>query len=98
MFLSSSFCEWDLEWAAVAQHGVQDVDASAGEGEDGLVVAFAFGSFAVVEGAAGGVVKRAERGLVEDPFEGLVAAAGALEVADLARLLEDGRQAGCGGE
>jgi len=47
--------------------GVQDVDVWSCEGEDGLVVSFALGSFAVAEGAAGGVVKRAERGLVEDP-------------------------------
>jgi len=35
----------------VAQHGPQDVEASAGQGEDGLGVGFAFGAFAVVVGA-----------------------------------------------
>src|ERR671939_647782 len=98
MLLSSSFCERDLERAAVAEHGVQNVDSASCQGEDGLVVSFAFGSFAVVEGAAGGVVKRAECGLVEDAFEGLVAASGALEVVDLSGLSEDGCQAGGGGE
>lgn len=36
---------------AVAEHGVEDVAASAGEGDEGLVVAFALGDFAVVVGA-----------------------------------------------
>jgi hypothetical protein len=33
----------------VAEHGPQDVDAAAGESEDGLTVAFALGAFALVE-------------------------------------------------
>lgn len=77
---------------------MEDVDASACEGDDGLMVGLAFGSFARVEGPAGGVVERAEGGLEEDAFERLVAAAGALEVADLARLLENGCEPGCGRE
>jgi hypothetical protein len=45
-----------------AQDGVQDVDSSAGQGDEGLVVSFAFGAFAVVEGAAGRVaLQGAER-------------------------------------
>src|SRR5690242_12721008 len=98
MLLSSSFCELDLERAAIPEHGVQDVDPASGEREDGLVVAFAFGSFAVVEGAAGGVAERAERGLVEDAFEGLVGSASSLEIADLSGLFEDRCEAGGGGE
>jgi hypothetical protein len=35
---------------SVAEHGVEEVGASAGEGDEGLVVAFAFGAFAVVVG------------------------------------------------
>jgi hypothetical protein len=46
MLLSSSFCELDLERAAVAEHGVQDVDSASCQCGDGLVVSFAFGSFA----------------------------------------------------
>jgi hypothetical protein len=80
------------------EHAQDDVAAAAGEADERGVVAFAFGSFAVVEGAAGRVSERTERGLVEDAFEGLVAAAGSLEVADLAGLFEDRRQAGCGGQ
>ena len=34
----------------IAEHGPQDVDAAAGEGEDGLLVRFTFGAFAVIEG------------------------------------------------
>ncbi len=81
------------------QYGVQHVDASAGQGDDGLVVAFALGSFPVVEGAAGRVaLQGAERGLVEDPFEGAVAAGSASLVAGFAGLDEGGCQAGRGGE
>src|SRR5271155_3141669 len=39
----------------VAQHRPQDVEASSGQGQDGLGVGFAFGSFAVVVGARRGV-------------------------------------------
>ena len=35
---------------AVSDHGVQGEDAAVGQGEDGLVVAFALGSFALVVG------------------------------------------------
>jgi hypothetical protein len=51
---------------------MQDVDAATGAREDSLVASFAFGAFAVVEGAADGVTKRAEERLIEDPLEGLV--------------------------
>lgn len=37
---------------AVSEHGVQDRESAVGEGDDGLVVSFALGSFAVVVGAA----------------------------------------------
>src|SRR5687768_1765974 len=73
MVLSSGFGGSDLVGLAVAEHGVQDVDAASCERDDGLVVGLAFGSFAGVEGAAGGVAERAERGLDEDAFEGAVA-------------------------
>ena len=36
---------------SVAEEGPEDVDAAAGQGEDGLDVALAFGSFAFVEPA-----------------------------------------------
>jgi hypothetical protein len=48
--------------------------------------------------AAGGVLERAEGGLVEDALQGFVAAAGAPQVADLAGLFEDRGEPGCGGE
>src|SRR3954453_9510519 len=98
MWLSSSFGGSDLVWLAVCEDGVQDVDAAAGERDDGLVVGLVFGAFAGVEGFAGGVLQRAEGGLEEDAFERLVGGGGAFEVADLARLLEHGSEAGGGGE
>jgi len=39
----------------VADHGVQGQDAAVGQGEDGLVMAFALVSFALVVGPADGV-------------------------------------------
>lgn len=64
---------------SVAEDRVEHVDLASGQGDEGLVAAFAFGSLAVVEGPRGGVaLDGAERGLVEDAFEGLVAAYGAL--------------------
>ena len=39
----------------VAEHGPEHVDPSAGEGEDGLGVSFALGSFALVEGLEAGL-------------------------------------------
>src|SRR3954469_12775966 len=98
MRLSSGFGVSALVGRSVAQHGVQDVDAAAGEREDGLVVGVSLGAFEPVEGLAVGVAERAERRLEEDALEGLVAAVGAFEVAELAGLLEDWCQAGRGGE
>ena len=39
------------------EHGEDDVAAAAGQADEGGVVAFAFGSFAVVEGFGGGVAQ-----------------------------------------
>jgi hypothetical protein len=49
-------CRGGLVGGVVAEHGPQDVEASAGQGENGLGVGFAFGAFPVVVGAGGGVV------------------------------------------
>lgn len=46
----------------VAEHGEQDVDAAAGQADQGGVVAFALGSLAVVVGTAGWVGQGSERG------------------------------------
>ena len=51
MFLSSGELAVGLIKRSVAEHGVEDVAASAGEGDEGLVVAFALSDFAVVVGA-----------------------------------------------
>jgi hypothetical protein len=75
MFLSSSQSMVGLVEGAVAEHGVEDVAAPASEGDEGLVVAFALGDFAVVVGAGDGVAERGERGEEQGPFEDLVPAA-----------------------
>ena len=55
---SSRYGVIDSVWLSGAQDGVQDVDASAGQGDEGLVVSFAFGAFAVVEDPAAEFVTR----------------------------------------
>ena len=47
-----------LETTLVAQQCPQDVDAAACQGEDGLGMAFAFGSLAVVEGVRDWLLQR----------------------------------------
>jgi hypothetical protein len=48
--------------ALVAQRGPNDVDAMAGEGEDGLAVSVSFRSFAVIEGSGRRAALNADRG------------------------------------
>lgn len=89
----------DSEWPPGAQDGMQDVDASAGQGDERMVMPFALGSFAVVEGTAGGVaLQRAEGGLVKDAFEGFVACCSAAQVVHLAGLAQCGGQPSGTGE
>jgi hypothetical protein len=53
MSLSNSCEHWDGSWflifGVVAEHDAEDVDAAAGEGDEGLLMEFSFGSFLVVE-------------------------------------------------
>src|SRR5437763_1046253 len=84
--------------STIAQHGPQDVHATAGEREERLMVPLSLPALACVEGAARGAGERAERRLVEDPLEALVAAKRAPQEADLARLPEHGSQPGGRGE
>jgi hypothetical protein len=51
MCLSSGEGVVGLIEGAVAEHGVEDVTAAAGEGDEGLVVAFALSDLPVVVGA-----------------------------------------------
>jgi hypothetical protein len=97
---SSGEFEVLAEGPAAVERGPEDVDA-AGEGGDGLVVAFYFAARAVPpvrarrgretssEGAAVGLAERAEGGLADD--------CGVPEEADLGRLAQDRSDAG-GGE
>ena len=102
MRASSGELEVLLEGLPAVEHGPEDVDASSGEGEDGLVMAFALAPLAVPsvragrgrrtssEGAAVGMAEGAEGGLVEDALEPLVAAVGRLRK----RTLPDWRRTG----
>jgi hypothetical protein len=57
MTLSSDCsCRCGLVGGVVAEHGPQDVEAAAGQRENGLDVGLAFGAFPVVIGAGCGVV------------------------------------------
>ena len=67
---------------AVADHGVEDVAASSGEGDEGLVVAFALADLAVVVGPGDGVAQSRESGQKESSFEYLVAPPGGMFAPD----------------
>lgn len=67
MSLSSGGGVWVVGWGVrrlvglvVAEHGEQDVDSSSGQADQGGVVSFTGGAFAVVVGAAGWVFQAAE--------------------------------------
>ena len=62
---------------AGAEHGEDDVAAAAGQADQGGVVAFAFGSLAVVERLGRGVAQGGERGQEHGVLEPVVAAAAA---------------------
>ena len=55
MFLSSGQGVFGLVESAVAEHRVEDVATASGEGDEGLVVTFSLGDFAVVVGPGDGV-------------------------------------------
>jgi hypothetical protein len=63
MSLSSSFEHRDLGWflveGVVAEHCPEDVDASLGESEQRLFVAFPFAALSIVEGSGGWAVLQA---------------------------------------
>ncbi len=54
-FSSSRDRGWGLVEGAVAEHGVEDVAAASGEGDEGFVVLLSLGDLAVVVGAGDGV-------------------------------------------
>src|SRR6266567_3245315 len=62
---------------AGAEDGQDDIAAAAGQADEGGVVAFAFGSVAVVEGFGGGVAQRGEDGQEHGALEPVVTAAAA---------------------
>lgn len=72
-----------MELAAVAQQCPDSVDESAGQGDERLGVQFAFGSYALVEGAGAAAVDfdRGQGGEVEDAAQAAVVALGSVQVA-----------------
>lgn len=68
----------------ITEHGVEDVTAAAGKADEGGVVFLAFGSFAVVVGAAVRFGQGCEGGEEEGAFEFAVAGAGGVFAADAA--------------
>jgi hypothetical protein len=87
-----------LVWGLGAQHGVKDIDAAAGQADEGGVVFLGFGAFPVVVGAAERVGQGRERGQEERAFELLVAALGWVFAADAdAGAAGDRGQPGVGG-
>ena len=69
---SSGFLVFGIEGPAGGEERPEHVDASAREGDDGLVVSFPLLSLACVEGAAERVGEGAEGRLVEDALEAVV--------------------------
>src|SRR5450755_4866489 len=74
--LSSSGGGWLEVGLAVSEHGVEDVAAAPGEGDQGFVVALVLGDLVVVVGPGDGVAQGRECGQEEGSFEDLVPAAG----------------------
>src|SRR5699024_3509653 len=81
VLLSFSSSRWsEVGWprfveGAVSEHGEQDVGSASGQSDDGLVVAFAFGSFLVVVRAGSGIAfDRSESGEEQHTLEDFVAA------------------------
>jgi hypothetical protein len=85
--------------SAVAEHGVDDVEASADEADQRSVVSFLLGVFSVAVGPLGGVAEAGERGEEQRGLEGVVAALGASLALDRGPgSAGHGGQAGIGGE
>ncbi len=84
---------------AGAEHGEDDVAAAAGQADQGGVVAFAFGAFAVVEGLGRRVAQGGERGEEHGVLEPVVASSALrLALERRPRLASHGSEAGVAGE
>ena len=98
MLSSSRSFERCLERNAGLEHRPEHTDAPTRQGDDRLVVVLSFAPLAVIEGLAVGMRQRAEGGLIEHAFQPAIAARRPSEKAHLARLAQDGRNAGSGGQ
>jgi hypothetical protein len=58
---------------AFLEHGPEDVDASSGEGDEGLVMALSVSPFPFIERAADRIAEGAEGGLVKTRLSALLA-------------------------
>lgn len=74
----------------------EHVDAPSCERDDGLVIAFSFGVLAGVADSFERICERIEGRVVEHTLEPVVGISGALQVGDLAGLVQDWRQPGGG--
>ena len=73
---------WVVE-GSISDHGVQGQDAAVGQGENGLVMAFALVSFALVVGPGDGVgAQGGEGGQEHGALEPFVAGVGDVLAAD----------------
>jgi len=84
---------------AVTEHGIKNVTAASGQGDEGLVVAFSLRDLPVIVGARDGVAQGCERGKEQGPFQDLVPAPRGMLPADRgARTSGHGCEARVGGE
>ena len=99
--MDTSICGFEVfpERLSGVEDGPGDIDASAREGDEGLIVRFPFRAFPVVEGFAlcVCVCERDARGLEDGALDGLVSAGRPSDCGGRARLSKDrGQPGGCG--
>src|SRR6478735_10175210 len=81
MTMASRNSDCGLKFSVVPDQRPDDVDESAGEGDEGLGVDLALSSFALVKGFGGSVgADRGERGEVENPTQPAVVPLRAVQV------------------
>jgi hypothetical protein len=85
---SSRFLELGLEGGTAFQNDPKDIDAPAGQSDDGLMMSLSLASFAVVEGTTVFMAQRAERGLVKDALEALCCLPWAVAGSGFCRIVE----------
>ncbi len=87
-----------VEWLARREDGAEHVDASAGEGDDGLMVAFSLTPFRLMEGAAERLGEGAEGRLVEQALETAIGVSRSFQMPAFAGLAQHRREDGGAGQ